>query len=376
VPFLPDLPLLDRLALHPDPFPAPPDALRAVVAVPAKQEAERLPALIAALADQRDRAGRRLPPDAFDILLFVNNSADDSAAVARRLQRTHPSLRLHVAEATLPPPDAHVGRARQRVMDWAFGRLLAAGRPRGLVLTTDADTSPAPDWVAQNEAEAQRGADLVGGRVLLRAAERAALAPGVRAFYLLDVGYRRLLERLADLYCPDPHDPFPRHHQHYGASLAVSAAAYAAAGGLPAARSSEDLALVRAVETAGGRVRHSDRVRVYTSTRRDGRAAGGLAAAFQHWDDKAGAGGEVWVESADHAERRWAEAALLRAAGRPIPLSLRSTPEPAPGTGVPIRTAMRDLRDRTAALALLCPAGRLAHAEGAVAAFSSPPVAA
>ena len=362
LPVSPDAPLPDRLRQHPDPFPAPDAALRAVVAVPAKNEAAGLPRLIGALAGQQDQAGRALPAGALEVILFLNNTTDAGAAVARRLQAEYPTLALHVAEATLVGADAHVGQARQRAMDLAFGRLLAAGRPGGLVLTTDADTRPALDWVAQNEAEAARGADLVGGRVLLEPAERRALTPEVRALYLLDVGYRRLLERLADLYCPAPQDPFPRHHQHYGASLAVTAAAYAAVGGLPAERCSEDVALVRAVESVGGQVRHSDRVRAFTSARREGRAPGGLASAFQFWDRSVATGQPVRVEAAWHAERRWAAAARRQAGGRAVPLSLRTTPDPAPETAVPIREAVRDLRVLTARLAACSPPERLRRA--------------
>ena len=331
--------------------------------MPAKDEARRLPRLVAALAEQRAGSGARFARGEVEVVLFLNNTTDAGAAVARRLQAEHPALALHVADAVLTGADAHVGRARQRAMDLAFGRLLAAGRPDGLLLTTDADTRPAPDWIAQNEAAAQAGADLIGGRVMLEPAERAALSPPVRAFYLLDVGYRRLLERLADLYCPSAHDPFPRHHQHYGASLAITAAAYADAGGLPAEPCSEDVALVRAVEAAGGRVRHSDRVRGYTSARRDGRAPGGLASAFQFWDRCAATGQAVVVEAPWHAERRWAAAARLLMAGDAVPLALRTTPDtPPPGAAVSIRDAVEQLRALTGHLAQLPLAARLARA--------------
>ena len=350
-----------RLRAHPDPFGPPGPDLRAVVAVPAKDEATRLPGLVAALSAQREADGTPLAPGAMEVVLLLNNGTDDSPAVARRLAAAYPRLPLLALDVS--DGIAHVGHARQRAMDLAFARLLAAGRPTGLVLTTDADSRPAPDWIVQNEAEVARGAALVGGRVLLDPAERAALAPGVRALYLLDVGYRRLLERLADLYCPSAHDPFPRHHQHYGASLAITAAAYASAGGLPAVPSSEDVALMRAVEADGGRVRHSDRVRVFTSARRDGRAVGGLASAFQFWDRTVAEGRPVLVEAPWHAERRWAAVARALYAGLPAAAALRSAPDPPPaGAGVPIREAVNELRTLTDRLARLSPSERAARA--------------
>ena len=81
--------------------------------------------------------------------------------------------------------------------------------------------------------------------------ERSRLAPHARRLLLLDVGYRRHLEALADLLDPDPHDPFPRHHQHFGASLAVTPALYAHVGGLPLLPSDEDVVLYRAIRRGG-----------------------------------------------------------------------------------------------------------------------------
>ena len=360
---LSDLSLPGRLQARPDPFGPPAPTLQAVVAVPAKNESARLSRLVAALAGQRDLRGLPLAPGSVEVLLFLNACTDDSLAVALRLCAEHPHLTVRVLEASPEDGVGHVGDARQRAMDLAFARLLAAGRPQGLILTTDADSRPAPDWIAQTAAEVARGADLVGGRVLLEPAERAALAPGVRALYLLDVGYRRLLEHLSDLYCPSPHDPFPRHHQHYGASLAITAAAYAEAGGLPAEPVSEDVALMRAVEALGGHVRHSDRVRVFTSARRDGRAEGGLASAFQFWDRSAMAGQSVLVEAAWHAECRMAAAAQALAAGHLRPDELLCPPDPPPpDIAVPIRTAVRDLRALTGVLSSLSHADRLQRA--------------
>jgi len=42
-----------------------------------------------------------------------------------------------------------------------------------------------------------------------------------------------LLAELEGWLDPDPADPLPRHHQHFGASLAVTVDAYRRAGGLP-----------------------------------------------------------------------------------------------------------------------------------------------
>lgn len=333
--------------------------LRYVVAVPARDEAEALPKLVRALDAQRDAEGSPFARGEAETLVLLNNCRDGSVNVLAALAAERPWLRFAVV--ALGPREAHVGRARQLVLDAACERLLAAGAPGGLLLSTDADTEPAPDWIASAVADVAAGADLVGGRVLLHADERAALAPGVRRLFLLDVGYRRALEELRSLLAPEAHDPFPRHHQHFGACLAVTAAAYVAAGGVPAVSSSEDVALVRAVEAAGGRVRHSYRMRAATSARLAGRAAGGLADAFTWWTDRVRQGQPVLVESAPAAERR------LRALGRwrrsvpgaPPPHLLHPPEPPPPEDAERIERVLQDLRATVERLRRLPSASRL-----------------
>ena len=324
--------------------------------VPARDEAETLPSLV-------DSLDRLLRPDgwgddAVETLVLLNNCRDGSGGLLRALAASRPWLR--VAEVHLGAGEAHVGRARSALFDAAAARLHAVGRPDGLILTTDADSRPAPDWLVTTAAEIAAGADLIGGRVGLDPVERGALTPAVRRFYLLDLGYRRAVERLRETYAPTPFDPCPRHHQHYGASLAVRADMYLRAGGMPAVPTSEDVALVRAVEAVGGRVRHSDRVRVATSARRVGRASGGLADAFQWWAGLASGGGVPTVESGAEAEVRLARLAVWRSLhpGAPDPVSLVETP---PGAA-PINRVLLDLRARADHAAGLTEADRLARA--------------
>ena len=341
-------------------LPPPDAALRAAVAVPVRDEAARLPALVASLARQRRLDGRPLADGHAEVLLVLNNCTDGSAAVARALAARHPRLRLRVAEVTLPPARANVGTARGLAMDAAAARLRAVGRPGGLVLTTDADSCVAPDWIAATEAEVAAGADAVGGRICLLPRERAALPPSVRRSLVLDIGYRRALERVHALYVPAPHDPFPRHHQHYGASLAMTADAYAAAGGVPAVASNEDVGLARALVRSGARLRHSYRVRVWTSARTVGRAPAGMADALAAW---AGQRGPAWVESADAAERRLAALGLLAHArpGDALPEALLVPAEPA-RERAPLPSVLRRLREIAARLEALSFSARLDRA--------------
>jgi len=343
-------------------LPAPHPLLRSCVVVPARNEEATLALLITALAGQRDLRGTPLDAASYEVILLLNNCTDRTAEIARELQQRYTRLQLHVAEVLFAPHEAHVGRARQALFEVAFARFQFLDRPAGLILTTDADSRPAADWIAQNEAEIAAGVDGVGGRILLEPAEQATLPKGVRRLFLLDIGYRRALEELRSLYAPEAHDPFPRHHQHFGASIAVTAAAYAKAGGMPLKRSSEDVALYRAIVESGARFRHSHRVRVYTSGRMIGRAEGGLADAIGWWHARARDAAPVLVEAAAAAEARLLQLGLwCRDNPEKIPpATLVVTPDPPPsGQAAEIHATLRTLRKRIEALRPLSLAARL-----------------
>ncbi len=260
---------------------APPVAgLRATVIIPAKDEAESLPTTLAALAAQSDAAGHPLPAETFEVLVLANNCTDDTAATVRAYAAAYPALALHVAEVTLPPAEAHVGRARRLLMDEAAHRLELAGHPGALIISTDADTRVAPDWLAATFAELATGADAVAGRILMEETDRAC---PVRRCQLQDAAYHLLRVQLETQLDPQPHDPWPRHHQHFGASLAVTVAAYRQVGGLPVVPFLEDEALYQALLRHDLRVRHSPAVRVFTSGRQQGRVAVGLSWQLREW---------------------------------------------------------------------------------------------
>jgi len=348
-------------------LPAPRPQMRCSVVVPARNEEAAMPALVAALASQRDLAGVALDPCTFEVLLLLNNCTDATAEVADALRTRHAPLQLHVAAVSFHEDQAHVGRARQALFDAAYARFHTLQRPSGVILTTDADSRPAADWIAQTEAEIARGVVGVGGRITLDPDEAARLPAGVRKFMLLDIGYRRALEELRSLYAPEAHDPFPRHHQHFGGSLAVTAAAYAQAGGMPLRRTNEDVALYRAVVETGGRFRHSPTVRVETSARLIGRAQGGMADALGWWERQAHSDTPVMVESACQAQLRLVALGLWCAdnPGRVPPASLSLTPDNSPPDHMAeIHVTLRALREVCAALRPLSLDDRLLRVRG------------
>lgn len=309
---------------------------------------------VAALADQRDAAGRRFDPERYEVILLANGCIDGTAAVARAAgaaaRRRVPGFRLHVVETALPPEAAHSGGARRVAMELARIRLaslgaLPDGRPRVLA-TTDADTEVAPDWLAAMLAELARGADAVGGRVVAR--DLARLPRAARALYLLDAGYHHLAVAMDALLDPEPHDPWPRHPQHFGASLAVTLDAYGAVGGLPAAPALEDVRFVERLVRAGYQLRHSPAVRARTSARPDGRAGDGLARQIARWV-AAGDGRwavdsaavvEGWARTRAALRRRWAADRATRVLGHEDRPLGRAIGDRHGGGGDPLATAL------------------------------------
>ncbi|GAC1497442.1 MAG: glycosyltransferase [Vulcanimicrobiaceae bacterium] len=250
-------------------------ATRLTVVIPARDEERALPIALAALAAQTDARGVDLAPKTFDIVVLANGCRDATADVARAFARLHATPRVTVVEVEFAPGDAHIGTARRVVMDAVAARYLRAGKHRGIVASTDADTCVDARWVAETLAE-MACADAVTGRITIAAIELARLDRVARALYLRDAAHRRIVGELEGLHDPVAHDPLPRHGQHYGASFAVTAEAYVRAGGIPRVRVLEDLAFYEALERIDARVRHSMRVRVATSARTSARVDGGF----------------------------------------------------------------------------------------------------
>lgn len=295
----------------------PPHPLcRAIVIVPARNEEVGLCSALDALRRQEDESGCPLSTDGYEVLLLLNNCDDRSAKVARQYQLRYPDFPMHVEECLLAPDIAHVGTARRMLMDLACTRL---EKSRGnlpsrqsVILSTDADTVVANDWIVQNLAAIDAGADAVGGVIQLFAEDLAELDEGTRRAYHLDRELQGLVARLESLLDPDEADPWPRHLEHFGASLACTCAAYRRCGGLPPVKPLEDVAFVAALRSAGARIRHAPKVCIHTSARLDGRAEIGLAGQLRHWRRETSAGLPHLVDSAEWLAFRFATLARLR----------------------------------------------------------------
>ncbi len=141
----------------------------------------------------------------------------------------------------------NVGAARAAGADLA----LAAGA-RWLAFT-DADSQVAPDWIS---AQLAQRADVVCGTVAVR--DWGSYGGAMRTHY--DATYN---------------DADGHRHIH-GANLGASSQAYIRAGGFLPLQSSEDVALVHALQANGATIAWSAAPRVFTSARRVYRAPGGF----------------------------------------------------------------------------------------------------
>lgn len=151
----------------------------------------------------------------------------------------------------------------------------------GVLLTTDADSIAAENWIERNMLALTRGADLVCGCIDVEPAEAARIPAHLHADDALECELIELQDRIASQLDPDAADPWPRHTEAAGASLAVTRAAFQRVGGIPALPSGEDRAFVQALARIDARIRHDPTVRVTVSGRIEGRAQGGMAEAIR-----------------------------------------------------------------------------------------------
>ena len=267
------------------------------VCAPARNEAGHIATLIGALAAQRvDKP--------FVLALCVNNSHDGTARVAlKAASRADERMTMALVERRFEDGLAHAGSARRAAMDLGA---VVLGCDNGLLISTDADCRPPPDWIATNLAASARD-HIVGGRIALDDAD-APQASEIFALRRRFDAYWRMVRAIEDSIDPVPWDPPPRHGDHTGASLALTVGLYRKAGGVPLVASGEDRALVDAAIAAGGKLLHPETVWTRASARVRGRATGGMAEELARWSDAAAREHPLLVPDYAH----WRERAVWR----------------------------------------------------------------
>jgi glycosyltransferase involved in cell wall biosynthesis len=234
----------------------------AVIAIPVRDEAKRIGSCLAALSRQTTPAGH--------VVLLLNNCTDGTAQVVKELPPG--PHQLHIVECRLEGPSASAGIARSIAMDYAAPLI-----GEGVILSTDADAEVPENWVEANLRAIEHGADAVCGQAVIDPIEALLIPQHLHQDDAREVAYGRLLDEIAALVLPDPADPWPRHQEDSGASIAITASMFRCVGGVPPRASGEDRALIAVLRSIDARVRHDPQIRVVVSGRTEGRAPGGMA---------------------------------------------------------------------------------------------------
>lgn len=229
-----------------------------MVVIPARDEEHHIATCLSALGAQT------VPRSAFETILVLDACRDATSQVAWRTAQA-----LGLSLSTLEGPGLGAGAARRAGMDAAAARLLALGRDDGLIACTDADSKPAPDWLACQLAHVRGGAQAIAGLVELDPEESGQLPGGVLRRRERDADRRlRSVRRV---------DPNAAHHHFAGASIGVTASVYRDVGGIEPLAALEDAAFAGRLAEHGILILRPPDVRVHTSARSNGRASRGLA---------------------------------------------------------------------------------------------------
>jgi glycosyltransferase involved in cell wall biosynthesis len=236
--------------------------METVVAIPVRDEAKRIGNCLAAFSRQS------VPPD--HVVLLLNNCTDGTADVVRSLPKADHSL--NIIECQLEGSSASAGVARGLAMNHAASLI-----KDGVIFTTDADGEVPPDWIESNLQAVEEGADAVCGRAVIDPIEALLIPQHLHDDDAREVAYGQLLDQIRSIIVPDPADPWPRHQEDSGASLAITTTMFRRIGGVPHLPSGEDRALIESLRMIDACVRHDPQISVVVSGRIEGRAGGGMA---------------------------------------------------------------------------------------------------
>ena len=215
-----------------------PDAWPSVVAVvPARNEAEMLPATLPALLGQDY-------PGTLTVVVVDDGSCDGTSEVAARIARAS-GRPLRVIAGT-PPPEPADGAGRWAGKVWAMDQGLRAAGPCGYVLFTDADIAWEAHALRRLVATAEGDdRDLVSQMALLRAATgwERVVVPAFVYFFAQLYPFRRV------------NLPGSRTAAAAGGCMLVRRGALERAGGLAPIRGAliDDVAMARMIKRQRGR---------------------------------------------------------------------------------------------------------------------------
>lgn len=285
-------------------LPPPHKALKLIVTIPVKNEAEFIIPTLQALA-QQDLSTESAT--CFEVIVLINHSSDDTLKKCRNFQLNNPTFQLHIL-VTYAPDICNVGAARKVMMDLAATRLT---HTHHIIAMTDADTRVSKDWISKLLQYILKPVDFICGSIRVNCTYLNPFAQmmfDAKECYLL---YRAQLE--ASLM-PETHDPWPQHAANSGPNMAIKKGAYLKIGGMPALECLEDSAFHQRAVHHGLRVRHDPEIQVETSARLHSRVTRGFGEELNFWSQLTDSSYVYAVEGLQKMQLRLAAYALVKEA--------------------------------------------------------------
>jgi GT2 family glycosyltransferase len=233
-----------------------------VVAVPVNNEEAHIGACLDALCMQTVRFDR--------LVLLLNNCTDMTAEICNDFRKLNQNIEIY--ETSLDGHLASAGEARRLAL-----QLAAETAPDCVILTTDADAVPERSWIEKNIREIQAGAEVVCGMAKIDPVDAQKIPSELHEDDARETFLLSILDEITALINPDSFDPWPRHQEQSGASIAVRCDVLNLAGGPPHVATCEDRVLIERLRQIDARIRHAPDIMVHVSGRLEGRAAGGMA---------------------------------------------------------------------------------------------------
>jgi glycosyltransferase involved in cell wall biosynthesis len=230
------------------------------VIVPACNEELTIEASLRAVLVSLDALSAERPSLLIRAVCVADSCTDATLSIARTVADSDAPARLTVTEVNA----RRVGLTRGAGCEEFLRQAGSAGvvdLESIWMATTDADSLVGERWALEQARAADAGVDCLVGTV-----EPVASPP--------DIGSdaAEILERWHARHALEEGHPYV-----FGANLGVRASAYRAVGGFSPLPHGEDVALVAALRESGWSVESTDRHRVLTSTRTQGRVADGFS---------------------------------------------------------------------------------------------------
>lgn len=255
--------------------------IKMIVTIPAKDEGQLIKNSLMALIRQETLNGTALDKSLFEVLVLCHNCSDDTYEQCLEVAAAYPEFNLLALVLNSEQANT-VGSARRVLMNIASQRL---GCSNGFIISTDADTIPDRQWLAQLETFLERPVALVCGIIKT---DKEGLTNQAISYLKLREKYWLLVARLEAGLIPNSNDPWPRHNTHCGPNMAIKKFVYDDVGGISLLYFLEDLDLYHRVVKKGYPIRHCVKTKVVTSTRIDSRCTDGFGAEMRVWTKQEG----------------------------------------------------------------------------------------